>query len=41
MKHGGGIFEISPSAKNLENTPSKFWEIFLNQEKPRKLAKFN
>ena len=36
---GGGILEIPPpSTKNLENTPSKFWENFFNnREKLRNL----
>ena len=36
---GGGILKYPSSEKFAENTPSKFWEIFLkNREKRRKLG---
>ena len=38
---GGGIFEIHPSAKNLEIPLKILGKFFLKREKLRKLGKFN
>ena len=34
-----GYFEIPPSEKFAENTPSKFWEIFLEKQRKTKKIK--